>query len=173
MTKLTFADEAKHMINIYRAARHNSKKRFVKATAQVEKALRYGDRAPYYSLALALDADVKFKEGKQIREGRARLFECNSAIGNNKDPDASYISAHCHVWLAISDEKVGYAQIEAAALSANMARKGASRFVQSILHEFPLEVLKRVCGQRKSSPDTSDSLDGPNRVSVTKIEFDL
>ncbi len=173
MTELTIIDGLKQIINLHRARRYLSKNRFKTAKVQVEKALAYGCRADDYSLALALKAFVLIKEGGQVDEARIWLNECMSALGDARRADASYISAHCQAWLAMSDETIGYAEIIDAALNANAARIHASGFAKMILPHFPIEELIKIFGKREPKRESTFLFDGSNRDLKVEVGFDF
>lgn len=171
MTGLTLADGSKHIFNLYRAVRNRSKKRLEKAKFQVEKALAYGCQAPHYSLALVLKAELMFQEGGQVKEGRACLHECMSALEKNHHADSTYIAAYCHAWLAMTDEKMGYAEIEGTALNANAFWKHASRFTKMILRQIAIDELKKNFGMREAKPGLSFIYNGSNKALNVEVKF--
>ncbi len=171
MIELTLADDCKHIFNLYRAVRHRSNKRLENAKFQVEKALTYGCRAPHYSLTLVLKAGLMFQEGGQVKEGRACLHECMSSLEKEHVADATYIAAYCRTLLAMTDEKIGYAEIEDRALNANAFRKHASRFTKMILREFLIDELKKIFGMREAKSDRSFIFNGSNKALNVEVGF--
>ncbi|MEH6715924.1 hypothetical protein [Parasphingorhabdus flavimaris] len=171
MIELTLADDFKHIFNLYRAVRHRSNKRLENAKFQVEKALAYGCRAPHYPLALVLKAELMFREGGQLNEGRACLHECMSALEKDHHADDTYIAAYCQAWLAMTDEKIGYAEIEDRALNANAYRKHTSRFTKMILRQFTIDELKKIFGMRAAKSSVSFIFDGSNKAVNVEVGF--
>lgn len=171
MIELTLADGLKHIFNLYRAVRHRSNKRLENAKLHVEKALAYGCRAPHYTLALVLKAELMFVEGGQVKEGCACLHECMSALEKVHHEDATYIAAYCQALLAMADEKTGYSEIEDTALNANAVRKHASRFTKVILRQFLIDELKKIYGMRKAKFGRSLIFNGSNKALNVEVDF--
>ena len=116
---------------------------------------------------LAFDALVMVGEDR-LELARARFFECLEIARTEKSGDDEYVAKYCRLWLAISDESVGFEVIKSAAEEQNATWSKASKLVQMYLPRCPTDALEEICGHR--TPRGPENLQRPSNPLHINIE---
>ena len=158
------------LIQLFSAMHHVRKGALEKARLDLDEALSStGHPVPFI---LAYDALLMIKEDR-LQKARTRFSECVRNIGEHANVDDRYVALFCRVYLNMYDEKLGYDEIEKAALEANAARSSASWKVRACLLRFKIESLKKNFGHRKSTSARLGMLDDSIRPHHVEAALDF
>ena len=107
-------------------------------------------------LLLAYDALLSLAEDR-LGIAKVRFEESLSKATNEETEGSGYIANYCQLWLAISDQSVGWEEIRGFAEATNAAWPTAPRIVQVFLPRTPLARLEEICGHRTVQHGTAAS----------------
>lgn len=162
--------ELKHLVHLQLAWLHKRKGKVGRARKRLGMALASTAKpAPFI---LAFDGIVMVGEDR-LDLARARFSECLRIAKPEESADDDYVAKFCRLWLAISDENVGFEEIKSAAEEQNAAWSQASKLMQMYLPRSPIDSLKEICGHR--IPKVPDSWQRPSNPPYinTETSFDF
>ncbi|MDP4539942.1 hypothetical protein Q9K01_09925 [Qipengyuania sp. DY56-A-20] len=160
--------ELKQLVHLQLALRHKQKEKMGRARKRLDMALASTPKpAPFI---LAFDGLVMVGEDR-LDFARTRLSECLRVVKPEESADDDYVAKFCRLWLAISDENVGFDEIKSAAKEQNAAWSQASKLVQIYLPRSPIDALEEICGHR--TPKVLDNWQRPSNPPHINTETSL